>query len=390
MQNIKFIHIVTIPFQLQYIKNQVTYLKKQGFEVSIVSSPGEGLIEFCKEEDVDFLAVEMPRRISLFSDLIVVYKIFKFIREKKASIVSSHTPKGGLLGMLAATLAFVPVRIYTIHGATFETAKGFKRLLLKNTEKISCMLAHKVISVGHSLRTLIINQSICSTEKITVIAGGSANGIDYQFKFNPELSSSDKKISIMNKIGLREENVVIGFIGRLANDKGIRELSIAWDTVKKKYVNAKLLLIGPFDERDGLPDTLITKFRNDDSIYLPGSIKDTQDYYSIMDIFVLPTYREGLPNVLLEASAMKIPIVATEATGCIDVVKEGVNGRLVKIKNASDLAEKLLYYLDNPISRKKHGVNGRQIIEENFGQEKNWKGQMALYKSLLKEKKVLN
>ena len=384
-RKLNLLHITTVPLTLGFLHGQVSYMKDHGFDVYAISSPGELLDEFGSREQITVSAVMMPRTITPLSDIAALGKLWSRLRIIRPHIVHSHTPKGGLLGMIAAYFAGIPIRIYNIHGMPYMTASGFRRRILKFTEKVSCLLAHQVLCVSHSIREVAISDSICPPDKIKVIGGGSINGIDSGNRFNPETLASSRS-NIRREYGIPDNAIVIGFVGRIVRDKGIVELAEAWKTIADRNSNVYLMLIGPFEPQDQVPPETVAILEGHDRIVLAGMCKDTAPYYAAMDIVVLPTYREGFPVVPMEAAAMGLPVVATKIPGCIDAIQDGVTGTLVPPQQSDALAEAIQRYLDDPELREKHGKAGRERVVRDFRQEDIWEAIYQEYMRLLKEK----
>ncbi|MBL0219310.1 MAG: glycosyltransferase family 4 protein [Myxococcales bacterium] len=297
-------------------------------------------------------------------------------------VVHAHTPKGGLLGMLAGWVARTPVRIYHMRGLPLETAAGWRRQLLRWTERTSCAAATHVLCVSSSLRAVAIAEHLCAPSKIEVLGSGSGQGVDATGKFDPERVSAETRLATRRKHGLPEDAVVLGFVGRLVRDKGIVELMGAWQLLRQRYPHLHLLLSGVLEERDALPVELVRALSDDPRIHLLGFDWDTPPLYAAMDVVVLPTYREGFPNVPLEAAAMQRPVVATRVSGCVDAVVDGVTGLLVEPRDASELAAALARYIDDPALRAAHGQAGRARVLASFRREILWEATYQLYREL--------
>ncbi|MHC5353689.1 glycosyltransferase family 4 protein [Myroides sp. LJL115] len=365
----KILHVVSVSFALPYfIGDQINYLKENGVNPTIACSPSEDLLNFGSKYSIPIFEVNISRRIDPITDLKSVYKLVQFIREEKFDFVIGHTPKGALLAMLASKLVGTKNRIYFRHGLVFETSRGFKLYLLRFLEKLTSMCASQIVCVSQSVYDYSVENGFGSALKNIVLNKGTCNGVD-TIKYSK--SNSEDKVKLLRKVGIPENNIVIGYVGRLSKDKGIRELVEAWKELLKKYSNISLLLVGPLDERDGLDNSVLEFMEGESSIILTGNQKDTKLYYNLMDIFVLPSYREGFPTVVLEASSMELPIITTRSTGCKDSIIEGVTGVFSNISE-KDLSDKISYYIDNPGKRKEHGKNGREWILENFKQELVW------------------
>ncbi|GAB4365110.1 MAG: glycosyltransferase family 4 protein [Elainellaceae cyanobacterium] len=360
-------------------------MKLRGFEVHILSSPGELLPQFTESEQVIAHTITMPRRITPLWDLLSVVQIWIYLRRIRPQIVHASTPKGGLLGTIAAWLAGSPVRIYQMRGLPLMTATGYKRRLLWWSERIACLLAHQVICNSHSLREVAIAEGICPATKIKVLLGGSSNGVDATTRFNPAHLSISIRQKIRQKYGIPTNALVIGFIGRIVRDKGIIELAEAWKIVRQEFPNLHLLVVGRFEPQDPPPFWVEQLLREDERVHLTGVELDTPPLYAAMDIFTLPSYREGFASVNLEAAAMQLPIVTTQVAGCIDSIQCGTTGTLILAQDVATLVEALRLYLKNPELRFRHGIAGRERVLQDFCQEAIWEAMYQEYVRLLSE-----
>jgi len=382
---IKLVHILTVPLSLRFLEGQINHFQQNGYEISVITSPGAMLDEFAIEQHVKAYGIEMPRKITPFNDLVAVWRIWRVLRHIKPDIVHSHTPKGGLLGTIGAWLARVPNRIYHARGLPFEASTGNKRKLLMWTEKISCGLANRVFCNSQSNREVIVHEGLCRADKITMLHHGSSNGVDATHLFKPYATDAIKQ-ETRAKLKLPLDSIVIGFVGRIVHDKGIDELIQAWKILREQYADVRLLFVGEFEEQDiVLPETREV-IKNDERIHFADFVSSKNDMpplYSAMDILVLPSHREGLPNVILEAGGMGLPVVSTFASGCKDAVVDGQTGILVPVDHADDLAKAIQQYLDDPSLRQKHGQAGRQRMINDFRPEDIWRAQLDEYRQLL-------
>lgn len=383
----KVTHITTVPQSLDaFLRGQIAFIRDRGFEVAAISSPNPRLTEFGVKEGIPVYPVEMFRRITPVQDIKALRKLVSRLSDLHPSIVHAHTPKGGLLGMISATIARVPIRIYQVRGFPYMAAAGKKRLLLRTTERVSCRLAHRVFCVSHSIRDVAIADGICPADKIVVFAGGSGNGVDATHRFDPERFSTTEWIERRESLGIGPSDLVIGFVGRIVHDKGIEELAGAWSVLREDYPSLHLALVGPVEPQDPVSAATLQMFQNDPRVSTTGSVDDTSEYYPIFDLVVLPSYREGLPNVPLEAAAMELPVVATRIPGCIDAIEDGVTGTLVPVRDADALATAIRAYLDDPELRQRHGKAGRERVLRDFRQEVIWEAIYQEYCRLLREK----
>jgi glycosyltransferase involved in cell wall biosynthesis len=380
----RLVHVSTASQALMFMVGQVGYMKARGLEVLAVSSPGVDADRFRAREGVPVHFIDMPRRITPLRDLVALSRIYRYFRRVRPQIVHAHTPKGGLLGTTAAWLARVPVRIYHIRGLPFMTATGRRRVLLRLTERVSCSLAHQVLCVSTSVRDVAVREGICSARKVVVLGNGSGNGVDAGGRFHPERWCGMRD-STRIAHGIPPDALVLGFVGRIVRDKGITDLVDSWCRLREEFPRLHLLLVGPLEPQDPLPEVVNNVLRSDTRIHLTGCQSDPAPLYAAMDVVVLPTYREGFPNVPLEAAAMTLPVVATRIPGCIDAVEHGVNGTLVPPRDPSALSAAIRAYLERPELRRRHGLAGRERVLRDFTQETLWDALYLEYVRLLRD-----
>jgi len=378
----KLIHITTVPEMLPFFSGQVGYMKERKLQVEAIASPGKDLDRFGALEKIRVHGVAMTRRITPLRDLVALGRLWRRLRVSRPQIVQSHTPKGGLLGMISAWLARVPVRIYHIHGLPLMTATGFKRRLLRWTEKVACALSHQVLCVSNSVRQVAVAEGLCPAGKVRVLLGGSVNGVDAREKFNPS-AGAEGRTNVRSSYGIPADAPVVGFLGRLVRSKGLVELVTAWSRLRDEFPTLQLLLVGEFEPQDPVPPEVREVLHSDSRIHLTGWIQNVAPLYAAMDVVVLPSYREGLPVVPLEAAAMELPVVATRIPGCVDAVDDGVTATLVPVRDAKALADAVGMYLRDPELRRKHGRAGRERVLSKFKQEAIWEALYQEYQRLL-------
>jgi len=379
------VHVINAPFSLHFIAGQVGFMADRRFETSVITSPGEHLEAFARREGVAVYGVEMPRRITPIRDLVTLARMCYRLRRIRPTIVHAHTPKGGLLGMIAAWLTRVPLRIYHIRGLPYMTATGMRRALLQMTERIACGLAHRVLCVSHSVRQVAITDDICGAEKIRVLLGGSGNGVDAIGRFNPERWAFSRD-EIRQRHAIPADAIVIGFVGRLVRDKGLAQLVESWMALREEEPRLHMLVIGDFEPRDPVPHNAKAVLEGDPRIHMLGWEKNTAPHYAAMDIFVLPSHREGFSNVLLEASSMGLPVATTRIPGCLDVVEDGVTGTLVPVRDVPALTAAIRAYVRDAGLRARHGHAGRERVKSQFRREAIWQALYAEYLGLLRER----
>lgn len=381
---VRLVHVMTVPQTFVLLTGQATFMRRNGFDLTAVASDGPYAAVFAAQEGVDVVAVDMPRRITPFADLRALQELVGVMRKRRPTIVHAHTPKGGLLGMLAAWITRVPVRIYHVRGLPLETASGVTGMLLAISERVSCTLASRVFCVSHSLRDQIVAMGIVGRDKVMVANAGSGNGVDAVRMYNPDQLPRGSRNERRCEWGVPSDASVIAFVGRLGRDKGIIELTDAWRVLREEFPLAHLVLAGPIDDvRDVLPAAVMDLLRADGRVHLLGLLKDAREVYAAADVVVHPSHREGFPNVPLEAASMRLPVVTTLATGCRDSVVDGVTGALVPVGDATALASALRRYLAEPELRVVHGKAGRERASLDFAPERIWATYLSEYHRLL-------
>jgi glycosyltransferase involved in cell wall biosynthesis len=383
----RLLHVVTVPETLSFLAGQPAYLRARGFETHVISSDGEYRKIFEHNERTPVTVVPMQRRITVLRDLIALTRIVSVIWRLRPAIVHGHTPKGGLLGMIAAWIANVPVRIYHLHGLPFVTARGFRRVLLIGTEWLSCRLATDALCVSHSLRDMAVRYRLCPSAKVRVIAAGSINGVDAQRRFNPRRYRSERE-TLRAKYGIPSDAMVLGFVGRVVRDKGMLELARAWNRLQQEFPGLHLLIVGPMEQQDPLPRSLVEEMQQDPRVHLHGLDYNVPPLLAAMDILVLPTYREGFPVVLIEASSMGLPVVATRVVGCTDAVRDGSTGLLVLPRDSKALYFAIAKYLRDPEMRTRHGAAGRARVLRDFRPEPIWGALHSVYVQSLNRSRI--
>ena len=382
---IRLAHITTAACSAVSLKGQLAYMGRRGFDVVVISAPGDSrfpLDEFRllrEREQVTTIGVPMEREISPLKDLVSLVRIYRVLRRLRPAIVNAGTPKAGLLGMIAACAAGVPVRIYSLHGLRWETAHGLKRFVLGVAERCASALAHRVICVSESLRQLYVTLGFTMETKTCVLGEGSANGVDVD-----EFIPTSQAHALRARLGIPDGGPVVGFVGRLTRDKGVPELLDAFDQVLASFPDARLLMLGDFENGDPIPESYAKRLCRHPRVVMTGNVSDPRSYYPIMDVLALPSYREGYPNVLLEAAAAQVPTVAFKATGSVDAICDGLTGTLVPLGDVGSFARALQRYLADNSLRHEHGQAGRERVLCHFRPEMIWESLYAEYSRLLK------
>jgi len=363
------VHVTTTPVSLGFLAGHVAYQRQMGFDVHVVSSAGTALDAFASVSGAKAHRVEMRRAISPVSDLAAGLRLTRVFRDAHATIVDGHTPKGGFLSMLSARLAGAPIRVYHVHGLRYETATGFSRVLMMGSEFLSCLMSSEVLCVSPSVRTELVRRRLCNPRKAKVLLRGSISGVDSIARFNPATLPVDSGVSFRNEHHIPSDALVIGFVGRIARDKGISDVLAAWRQLVTSFPNAHLLIVGRPEPADPVPVEDVAALEKDERVHLTGQVGDMPRVYSAMDVLAVPTRREGFPTVVLEAAAMHVPVVASRVTGCVDAVEDGITGTLVPPRDPSALASALGAYLRDPALRVKHGEAGRDRAVRDFRPE---------------------
>ncbi len=375
------VHVLTVADSLRFIDALVRRTGARGFDVSIVTSPDAQLSRFGAELGVRTFGVDMPRRVTPLGDWQALTRLRAVISRLRPDIVHAHTPKGGLLGTLAAKASRVPVRLYHMRGLPFVTQRGAMRALMQTTERLACSAATRVICHSPSLRELALGERITSAAKSTVVLGGS-NGVDARGRFNPEAAAA-RRASLRAAWGIPPEATVVAFVGRVVRDKGIPELLEAFAAVSHARKDVYLVVAGPLEDRDPIPPAARQLLERHPRIRALGFAADTVGVYAASDVVALPSHREGFPNVPLEAASMALPVVSTLVSGCVDAVEDGKTGALVPPADPTALAAALGAYVQDPALRRTHGAAGRERVLRLFDREAVADAMIDLYEGEL-------
>lgn len=357
-------------------------MKARGLEFHAISSPGDHLDEFAVKEGALAHRVEISRTITPLGDLLSVVRLWWELRKIRPAIVQAHTTKAGLLGMIAAWLARCPIRIYYNHGIALLSARGFTRFMLRWCDRLSSSLADRVIYVAPSVRDAALAEGLCPVGKTKAIL--SINGLDAAKRFNPSNLGESSRLQMRQKFGIPASALVVGFVGRIFMVKGIVELVAGWNALSMEFDSLHLLVVGSFDSRVAVPKGVERQLRSDARIHLTGYVEDMPLLYRAMDLLVLPSHHEGLGYVLIEASAMELPVVGTRIPGIVEAVLDGETGILVEPGDPCDLANAIRRYLRDPELRKKHGRRGREYVVKAFQRERVWQELYQEYVDLLR------
>lgn len=377
----KIIRTATVSISLDILlKGQLAFLKEH-YEVVAVSGQDVHLDNVANREGVRTIPVSFQRQISPFKDFISLLKLYKVLRKEKPLIVHSITPKAGLLTMIAGYFAGVPIRVHTFTGLVFPYKKGFIHHLLLFLDKVLCRFATHIIPEGEGVKKDLLAFKV-TKKPLKVIANGNVNGIDLDF-FNPNKVSQVEQENLKQQLHINPTDFVFVFIGRLVSDKGINELVAAFTDLSKQNSNCKLLLVGPFEsELDPLNRETLDLISSNKSIISVGFQEDIRPYLALSDVFVFPSYREGFPNVVLQAGAMNLPCIVTDISGSNEIILQNENGIILPIKNKKAIFDGLNTMLLDVELRSKCKFNARHLISSRYEQSQVWN-------SLLKEYQIL-
>lgn len=377
--------VVTHPITADLLlRGQLRHLRGEGFDVTVIASPGPELERVAAREGVVTIGVEMSRSLRLWEGPRALLEMLRAVRASRPDLVNASTAKGGLLGMLASRALGVPARVYLVRGTLLETARGAARAALLATERMAFACATHVVFVSDSLRDVYRSLGILGAKPHSVIP---SNGVDAQ-RFGPRAQTRRERERVRGELGIPEGAVVIGFVGRLVADKGVLELLNAARSVTQRNPKARFLIVGGDLAGDRLPEHLARRLENDPTMILAGKQSDVAPYYAAMDLLAFPSYREGLPNVVLEAAACELPAVGFRTTGVRDAIEHGKTGLVVPTRSADGLAAGLSRLADDAAEREAFGRAARERVLARFTSERVWDTWTELYQTLNRERRT--
>ncbi|SBV94364.1 Capsular polysaccharide biosynthesis glycosyl transferase [uncultured Dysgonomonas sp.] len=378
----KLIRITTVPLSLDKLLDKQMAFMKDYYKVIAVSSNESFLKKIGEKDGVDTYCVEMTRKITPFQDVKAIWKLYYFLKREKPLFVHTHTPKAGMVGMVAALLAKVPNRLHTVAGLPLMETKGLKRKVLSLVEKMTYKCSTIIYSNSKGLRDIIIKEKLCPEKKIRIIGNGSSNGINTSY-FDPINISTLERADLKESLNIDSDDFVFIFVGRLVTDKGINELISVFDNVSRRNIKVKLLLVGNREpELDPLKKETLELISKNSNIIEVGYQSDVRPYFAISDVLVFPSYREGFPNVVMQAGAMGLPSIVTDINGCNEIIINDTNGVIIPPKNSLELQRTMELYLNNNGLLAEHRANSRKMIVSRYQQEVIWRTLLSEYKSL--------
>lgn len=362
----KLIRITTVPLSLDKILDGQLSFMNDHYEVIAISSEKDYLIRCAKNEGVRYKHIEMTRKITPIKDFISLVNLIYFLVKEKPLIIHSHTPKAGILAMLASKIANVPIRLHTVGGLPLMEESGSKKKLLESIEKLTYSLSTFVFTNSSGLYKHILQNNYISKNKIKVLGNGSSNGVDVNY-FSPTQVSDSDKVKLKSSLGILEDDFTFVFVGRIVADKGINELVAAFDKICLHSKVMKLILVGEQEaDLDPLNKITLEILNKNKQIIEVGFQRDIRPYLAISKVLVFPSYREGFPNVVMQAGAMGLPVIATDINGCNEIITNGENGILIPKKNTNKIEIALLMFMNNERLYEKLKSNARNMIVTRF------------------------
>jgi glycosyltransferase involved in cell wall biosynthesis len=375
-------HVTTVDLSLRYLLlNQLQRIRDEGYEVYGISADGPD-VAAVEAEGIPHFAVPMTRRFTPLADLRAVWALTQLMRRERFDVVHTHTPKAGLLGQLAARLSGVPIVVNTLHGFYFhDDMKPLPRRFYIWMERVAAKCSDTILSQNREDIATAVAEGIAPPELLKWLG----NGIDVR-RFDRRRLSTDTLDALRKEICLDPRAPVVGFVGRLVEEKGILDLLEAAKTVATEIPDVQFLIIGPYDQEkpDALTPDVAERYGVSERCRFVGMRHDMPELYALMDVLVLPSYREGFPRAPMEASSMGVPAVVTDIRGCREAVEHGVNGLLFPVGDSNALASALLALLRDGARRTDMGAAGRRMAEDHFDEQMVFDRVLSEYERLLR------
>jgi glycosyltransferase involved in cell wall biosynthesis len=379
----KLVRITTIPDSLNVLLRHQLRFMNGHLDVVAVSSPGAPLEELGKREGVRTKAITMTRSITPLRDLLSLWQLFLLMKKEKPDIVHTHTPKAGLLGMMAARAAGIPIRMHTVAGLPLLEKRGTKKILLEWMERLTAWCATAVYPNSHRLASKMEEKKYCPPAKLRLLGNGSSNGIDTDF-FCPTPALEQQAALHRKEREWLPDHFVFVFAGRMVRDKGIEELVEAFSALHNRYHHTKLLLVGAFESAlDPLSAHTRSVIRRHKAISHVGFQPDVRPWLLMAQALVFPSYREGFPNVPLQAGCLHLPSIVTDINGCNEIIEDGKNGLIIPPKNAKALYDAMERLLTDHSLYKQLRSGSRSCIVERYDQLLFWNLLLKEYKQNL-------
>ena len=380
----KLIRITTVPISLKVLLTEQLTFMNNYFEVIGVSAEGKELKEVKEKEGIKTIPLNMSREITPFRDIISLVKMIVLLLKERPDIVHTHTPKAGIVGMLASWICRVPNRLHTVAGLPVMEAIGNKKRLLLFVEKITYFCATKVYPNSKGLEKYILENKLTSRNKLKVIGHGSSNGIDTDHFYKSD-EILEESLKLKDKYDLKDR-FVFSFVGRIVKDKGINELVSSFDKLSKDFDDISLLLVGNYEDNlDPISEKSKKIIKENQNIIEAGYQSDIRSFLASSDCFILPTYREGFPNVVLQASSMELPCIVTNINGCNEIINHDKNGLIVEPKSEDELYLAMKRFLEDKDLVKTLAQNSRNNIVEKYDRKQFFKYLLKEYEEVIND-----
>lgn len=378
----KIIRIATVPLSLDLFCRGLLRELSADYEVIALSSPGEELDRLARREEVRTIVVPMQRRMSPWKDAVSLLRLIDIFRKERPQLVHSMTPKAGLLSMTAARIAKVPVRVHTFTGLLFPTADGWRQRLFMLTDRITCACATHIIAEGAGVKNDLSHYGITRKE-IRVLGNGNVRGIDLQYYARtPEVIA--QTFAIRQMLDIRKGQFTFVYAGRLVGDKGINELVEAFCNLQAVHSNIHLILVGEEEmETDPLKEETRYRMATTKNIHSVEWQTDVRPWYTAADVLVFPSYREGFPNVVIEAGAMGLPSIVTDINGAREIIREKENGIIIPPRNGTALYYAMRRWVEHPSEAEHYGMNARSLIASRYEQGYVWQCLKDFYRQII-------
>ncbi len=378
----KVLRIAAVPGSLGILlKGQLKFLN-QYYEVKGVASDDPTLYDLAEQEEITVIPVNINRKITPLQDLKTLFRLYRVFKKEKPFIVHSITPKAGLLSMMAAYLANVPHRLHTFTGLVFPTSTGLLKQVLIFFDKVICFCATRIYPEGNGVKNDLISYRI-TKKPLKIIGHGNVNGINLSI-FDPDIYSKEDIVKLKNELGILPEDFIFLFVGRMVNDKGIKELVDSLVGLQKTNQSIKLLIVGSNTKfLDPIPENIEKELNTNKDIIQVGWQTDVRPYFAISNVFVFPSYREGFPNVVLQAGAMGKFSIVTDINGSNEIIEDGFNGKIIPTQDKRALETAMHECLNDKSLYESHNTEYRKTIAEKYEQRIVWTALLEEYQKLM-------
>ncbi|MBP3912348.1 MAG: glycosyltransferase family 4 protein [Niameybacter sp.] len=369
--------ITTISLSIKsFFLEQIAYLSENGYEVTIICDKDEELINVL-HPDVRYIPVPMKRGLDPLGAVKAIKRMYQIFKEKTFDIVQYSTPNAALYASIASKLAGVKIRLYHNMGYRYAASEGIKRVIFKTLEKITCRLSTEIQPVSFSNLEFGVKEKLFPRNKARVIWNGSTGGVNLtKFDINKK---EEWKNEIFNKYEIGSETFVFGFVGRITRDKGINELLGAYQKLSLENKDINLMLVGNEEDTDSLNQELYNWAKNRKDIIFTGLSEEVHKYFAAFNVMILPSYREGFGNVVIEAQAMGVPVIVSDIPGPTDAMKKGITGLVVGKQDINELLESMIEMKNAPKKCEEMGQRAYIYIKDHFDSKQ-------LMQNILKDK----